>query len=295
MPRCVALTPYNSYYSYYSYKPYNSYSSHKPMPQQPDFIAYANTCIARMQGQGRYDAAHKLGVYLGRFVSYLGRGEMPFADIDAALMQGYQAWLAERKLGRNSVALFVRSLKRIYGMAVAEGVATDARPFEGLDVSYRVKMAKPRMAARDILRLRYLDLSGRHQSVAFARDLFLFSVLAHGMTAYEAFHLTEDNIKGGCLAYTRRATAEQVTVSWLPFMQQTVDRYARPATPYLFPVITARDPLADWHQHNVALHNVNRNLKTLGRLLGLSFPLTMTVAQHSWQEAAAGLTLGSLV
>ena len=82
---------------------------------------------------------------------------------------------------------------------------------------------------------------------------------------------------------------------WEPILQEIVDRHARPDTPYLFPVITSSDPHEQWKQHCATLHNINRNLKKIGRMLDIPFPLTMTVAHHSWESMTRGLTVGNLL
>ena len=40
-------------------------------------------------------------------------------------------------------------------------------------------------------------------------------------------------------------------------------------------------------QYDTALHNINYNLKKIGETVGLSIPLTMYVARHSWASAAS--------
>ena len=259
------------------------------------FVAYAHACIGKMREEGKYDAANKLAKYVARFVTYLGKDEVLFEDFDSTLMQGYHTWLENRKLGRNSISLYIRNLKRVYRMAVEDGVVREQHPFEGVDVSYRVKKEKNGLTLGEVRRLRALDLSRCGHPVSFARDMFLFSVFTRGMTGDDIFHLTRENIKDGHLAYLQKITGKRVSMPWEPVMQEIVDRYASPGTPYLFPVITAGEPYEQWRQHCVALHNINRNLKKIGRMLEIPFPLTMTVAHHSWASMTRGLAVGDML
>ena len=55
--------------------------------QGAGFIAYARSCVKKMQDEGRYDAAHKLDSYIGRFTAYLGRNEIAFKDFDSRLIR----------------------------------------------------------------------------------------------------------------------------------------------------------------------------------------------------------------
>ena len=111
------------------------------------------------------------------------------------------------------------------------------------------------------MQLRYMDVSNLHPSVIFAYDIFLFAIFTNGMTGSDLFNLTKDNIKGDRLAYTSKATGKEETVIWNSYLQEVVDKYSRPNTPYLFPIITPKDPKEQWRQHDAAIHNINRNLK----------------------------------
>lgn len=252
--------------------------------EESGFISYSRSFVVKMQDEGKYDAANKLNMYLRKFVTFLGKNEIPFKDFDALLIRNYNSWLENQKLGRNSVSLYIRNLKRVYRLAVAEGKTKENHPFEGVDVSYRVKKVKNRLTPKEVIQLRYMDVSRLHPSVIFARDLFLFSIFTHGMTGRDMFYLKKNDIKGDCLTYTSKNTGKEETVRWNPYLQSIVDKYSRPGTPYLFPIITSKDPEKQWRQHDAALHSINRNLKKVGQMLGLPFPLTLTVARHSWES-----------
>ena len=250
------------------------------------FITYANSRVEKLKDEGRYDAANKLKMYLRKFVTYLGKNEIPFKDFDALLIRNYHTWLKNQELGRNTISLYIRNLKRIYRLAVDEGIATENHPFKDMDVSYHIKKMKDRnrLTPEEVMRLRYMDTSGLRPSALFARDLFLFAVLTKGMTGRDMFYLTKNNLKDGALTYTSKVNGKQETVRWNGFLQEIVDKYAQPDTPYLFPVITSEEPKEQWRQHNAAIHTINWNLRKIGKTFGLSFPLNLTVARHSWES-----------
>ena len=250
------------------------------------FITYANSRVEKLKDEGRYDAANKLKMYLRKFVTYLGKNEIPFKDFDALLIRNYHTWLKNQELGRNTISLYIRNLKRVYRLAVDEGIATESHPFKDMDVSYHIKKMKDRnrLTPEEVMRLRYMDTSGLRPSALFARDLFLFAVLTKGMTGRDMFYLTKNNLKDGALTYTSKVNGKQETVRWNGFLQEIVDKYAQPDTPYLFPVITSEEPKEQWRQHNAAIHTINWNLRKIGKTFGLSFPLNLTVARHSWES-----------
>ena len=261
-------------------------STPKRAGEGPGFITYANSRVEKLKDEGRYDAANKLKMYLRKFVTYLGKNEIPFKDFDALLIRNYHTWLKNQELGRNTISLYIRNLKRVYRLAVDEGLATENHPFKDMDVSYHIKKMKDRnrLTPKEVMRLRYMDTSGLRPSALFARDLFLFAVLTKGMTGRDMFYLTKNNLKDGVLTYTSKVNGKQETVRWNGFLQEIVDKYAQPDTPYLFPVITSEEPKEQWRQHNAAIHTINWNLRKIGKTFGLSFPLNLTVARHSWES-----------
>ena len=259
------------------------------------FIAYANSRVAKLQDEGRYDAANKLRMYLRRFIAYLGKNEVPFKDFDALLIRNYHTWLKNQELGRNTISLYIRNLKRVYRLAVDDGLATDGNPFEGMDVSYRIKKERKGLTLSEVRRLRDLDLSGERPSTLFARDIFLFSVYARGMRSDDLFRLTRGNIRNGRLTYRQHVTGKEISIPWELPMQEIADRYQQKGSSHLFPVITAKDPREQWRQYDGTLHRINYSLKKLGEKLNLGYPLNLTVARHSWESMTKSVSISELL
>lgn len=270
-------------------------SGHKRTGEGFGFIAYANSRVEKLKDEGRYDAANKLKMYLRRFIAYLGKNEVPFKDFDALLMRNYHTWLKNQDLGCNTISLYIRNLKRVYRLAVDDGLAADSNPFEGMDVSYRVKKERNGLTLDDVKRLRGLDLSGEPQSVVFARDIFLFTVYTKGMMSDDIFRLTSKNIKDGRLTYRQHVTGKEITIPWEPALQEIADRYKRKGTPLLFPVVTAKSPHEQWRQYDGILHRINYNLKKLGEMIELDYPLNLTVARHSWESMTKSVSISDIL
>ncbi len=259
------------------------------------FIAYANSCVEKLRDEGRYDAAYKLKMYLRRFIAYLGKNEVPFKDFDALLMRNYHTWLKNQELGRNTISLYIRNLKRVYKLAVNDGLAADINPFEGLDVSYHVKKYRNGLTLDEVKRLRSLDLSGEPRQIVFARDIFLFTVYTKGMKSDDIFRLTKENVRDGRLTYRQHLTGKEISMPWEPPMQEIADRYKRKGSTLLFPVITAKSPREQWKQYDGILHRINYSLKKLGEMMGLGYPLNLTVARHSWESMTKSINVSDIL
>ena len=259
------------------------------------FIAYANSRVEKLRDEGRYDAAIKLKKYLRKFITYLGKNEVPFKDFDALLMRNYHTWLKNQELGRNTISLYIRNLKRVYKLAVNDGLAADCNPFEGMDVSYRVKKERNGLTLDEVKRLRDLDLGGESEMTVFARDIFLFTVYARGMRSDDIFRLTRKNIKNGQLTYRQHVTGKEISIPWEPALQEIADRYRQKGTSLLFPVITAKDPREQWRQYDSLLHRINYSLKKLGEMMELGYPLNLTVARHSWESMTKSVSISDIL
>lgn len=270
-------------------------SGHKRTGEGFGFIAYANSRVEKLKDEGRYDAANKLKMYLRRFITYLGKNEVPFKDFDALLMRNYHMWLKNQELGRNTISLYIRNLKRVYKLAVNDGLAADSNPFEGMDVSYRVKKERNGLTLDEVKRLRDLDLSGESEMTVFARDIFLFTVYTKGMRSDDIFRLTSKNIKDGRLTYRQHVTGKEISIPWEPALKEIADRYKQDGTPLLFPVVTAKSPREQWRQYDGLLHRVNYSLKKLGERIGLDYPLNLTVARHSWESMTKSVSISDIL
>ena len=68
-------------------------------------------------------------------------------------------------------------------------------------------------------------------------------------------------------------------------MQEIIDRYGDSETQYLLPIIEREDG-TERRQYRNKMLLVNRKLKKIAARAGLTTPLTMYVARHSWARIA---------
>ena len=162
-------------------------------------------------------------------------------------------------------------------------------------MSYHVKKYRYGLTLDEVRRLRSLDLSGEKEMVVFARDIFLFSVYARGMKSDDIFRLTEENIMDGRLTYRQHVTGKEISIPWEPLMQEIADRYRRKGSSLLFPIVTAKSPREQWKQYDSILHRINYSLKKLGEMIGLGYPLNLTVARHSWESMTKSVNVSDIL
>lgn len=122
-------------------------------------------------------------------------------------------------------------------------------------------------------------------SLDFARDMFLMSFYLRGMSFIDMAFLKKSDLKNGYVTYRRRKTGQQLVIEWTKEMQMILDKYPENASDYLLPII--RNPATNERcTYRNAGYNINHNLKRIAGMIGVSIPLTLYVARHSWASAA---------
>ena len=97
--------------------------------------------------------------------------------------------------------------------------------------------------------------------------------------------LKKKDLQNGILTYRRKKTGQQLFIKWEKPMQELIDKYNTSETSYLLPIIQ-NNGVDEWHQYQNEAHRINRNLKYIGKQIGLGIPLTTYVARHAWASIA---------
>ena len=244
---------------------------------------YMQSIIKQQKAQGRVRTSETYAATMRSFMSFRGGKDISWDCVTPALVKSYELWLKAKGVSLNTISFYMRILRAVYSRAVNEGLATDQYPF-GQVYTGVAKTAKRGISTADITRVLHLDLSAS-PSRAFARDIFMFSFYTRGMSLIDIAKLKTDNIRNGVLTYQRSKTGQRISVKWRKEMQAIVDRYHKQDSDRLLHIITQETDIRK--QYDTALHNINYNLKKIGEAVGLSIPLTMYVARHSWASAAS--------
>lgn len=204
-------------------------------------------------------------------------------SITTELMEAYEAWHHRRGVTPNTVSFYMRILRAVYNRAVDEGVIENRNPFRkvytGIDKT--VKRALPLAVIRKI---RALDLS-EVPAVEYARDMFMMSFYLRGMSFIDMAFLRKADLRDGYVTYRRRKTGQLLRVRWTAEMQAILDKYPANESGYLLPIIR-RPGLNERCAYRNMAYNINHNLKRVAAMVGVTLPLTLYEARHSWASAA---------
>lgn len=245
---------------------------------------YMEDHIRHLQHYGQYGTAETYRATLNSLRRFRQEKDLRLDRLDAGLIQDYGCYLKEDGLCPNTVSFYLKRLRAVYNRAVDEGLLEDRCPFRKISTASE-KTVKRAIPLSSIRKLKELDLAG-FPSHQLARDMFLLSFYMRGMSFVDMAHLQKANLKDGILSYRRRKTGQLLSLRWEPCMQQLAEAYASSSSsPYLLSLLPDTDG-DTMRQYHAVQTRINRYLKEVGRSIGLSQPLTMYVARHSWASIA---------
>ena len=250
----------------------------------PTLFSYMYKLIDRLNAAGKARTAETYYAAMSSFRRFRQSRDIPLSEITGELIEEYQMYLEKKGLIPNSISFYMRILRAVYNRAVDQDLVDQAFPFKHVytGVAKTVKRALP---LKQIKEIRDLDLSGQ-PSLEFARDMFMLCFYLRGISFVDLSYLKKENFRNGEITYRRKKTGQLLRIACEQEILQLLMRYATPAAnPYLVSIVTDtnRDPR---NQYISRMYVINKNLKKVAEKAGLSFPLTLYVARHSWASAA---------
>ena len=219
---------------------------------------------------------------LRSFMQFRGGIDICLTKLTKDVVEQYEAWMKGRGLKRNTSSFYLRTLRNAYNIAVDEELTDDKQPFRkvytGVD-----KTIKRAVSIEDVRAIKRLDLRDT-PSLEMARDILMFSFYMRGMSFVDMVLLTKKSLQGSRIVYCRKKTGQQLSIEVSPEAKEILDRYDN-ETQYLLPLIKCKDGDVR-RQYKNAMTMVNRNLKKIGVLVGLTEPLKTYVMRHSWATIA---------
>lgn len=244
---------------------------------------FMDNIISRLKQKGKHRTAETYKATLNSFRKFRNDKDLMLDSLSSEIMEAYEAWHHQRGVTPNTISFYSRILRAVYNRAVDEDIIDNRNPFRhvytGIDKT--VKRALPLILIR---RIKTLDLSPS-PALDFARDMFLMSFYLRGMSFIDMTYLRKTDLRNGYVTYRRRKTGQRLMIEWTDEMQLIIDKYPANTSDYLLPIIRNTSTSERYAYRNVG-YNINHNLKIIAGMVGISIPLTLYVARHSWASAA---------
>ena len=252
---------------------------------------YLKQIIERLEALGKYASASKHRVlcsHLSRFRSL----NIRFDEIDHTFLRDFELFLRKNDNASNSIATKFAIFKAAYNKAFADGIFIQkVNPFAKYKVgSLWTRTRKRAITKGDIQKLMALEIEPSHKTeyTLFAKDIFLFSYFTAGINFTDMATLRYGDIVDGRIYYSRHKTQKLLSFHLVPNALQIIQKYSKRGhakEDYIFPILNRnvhRTPQQIFNRTHKVLAKINRELKVLGKLIGLEVPLTTYVARHTY-------------
>lgn len=252
--------------------------------RMPSLFEFMESLIITYKQHGKIRTSETYHSTLNSIKRFRKDKDIALSDIDYSFIASYINYLKDSGLQHNTIAFYVHRTRAVYNKATTLNLVEQQFPFKHLKTNFE-KTIKRAIHPKQLKLLKSLDLK-YPSSRSLARDIFLFSFYTRGMSFIDIAYLQKKDIKNGYLIYQRKKTGQKLFIHWEICMQQIANKHkSKASSPYLFPFIDLSKGETRKQYHN-ALTLINRNLKKLGKDIGLESPLTMYVARHSWATIA---------
>lgn len=263
--------------------------------------AFAKQLASDLEEAGRFGTARSYRSLASAWSKFAAQSRYRFSQLDEHTVFAFGEYLKRRGNRRNTVSFYLRTLHALYNRARRCGYApTHRNPFR--EVSFKPARTPKLAVPRSLLR----TLAGRdfgESELNEARDMFLFSFYARGMSFVDMCYLRKTKVWNEALHYERQKTHQVFSVALTPQLREIIFRYDDPGSPWVLPCMQRGmlssankqedmngdvPPASLYNFYCMALHYYLILLKEISRRLGCR-NLTFNVARHTWAIEARSM------
>lgn len=254
------------------------------MKERVGFYAYMEGRIHLLIETGHLGMARVYESTLSSIKKYFGEKDFSFESLTHDKIRGYCYALEASGVCKNTINFYLRDMKAVYKRGCHEFGLTLPSPFEGVVIRTE-KTVKRSLSVDQLKAVAGLQLAEGTQE-CLARDVFMFSVNTRGMSFVDVAMLKKKDISDGVIRYKRQKTGQLLEVGVNRQIQALLSRYADTAGDYVFPLVIPSDTNDTYAAYKKAYDRMRYALRKVSGLLGMSTPLQMHSARHSWATLA---------
>lgn len=224
-----------------------------------------------------------------------------FNAVDVAFCNKFEAWMRKNQFEDTTMHYYFRTLRATYNKAVeAKCADREKSPFIEYKLSrFSTKTKKRALSKESVKKILKMDCSAMSEKARLAHDVFSFSYYCGGISLVDVANLTPDNIIDGRLIYKRQKTHGMINLVMLDEAKAIIERYAtyQKRAGYLFPILDNRvhiTPMQKFNRLRKLCHQINKELHSLAKELGIQEDVTTYVARHSFATVLkkSGVNIG---
>lgn len=258
-----------------------------------DLFGFSANYAEEQRLKGRYWEWRKVNVLIRKLRAFAKGGELAFAEIDTRFVERFESYM-RKECGNatNTVAKNLQILQRMIVKAAKDGlISAGDNPF----LYYKIKTektTKDKLTIEEVDALEALELESG-SPLRVTRDAFLFSFYCAGIRFGDLCRLKWWNVASGRLEYRMSKTGQQKSLKIVGPALQILNAYRSDAgteEEFIFPLLDSRRDYSDpiYSRRQISSRNVvvNRNLKKLASMAGISINLSFHISRHSFADYA---------
>lgn len=259
-----------------------------------DFFKFSRQTIEQVTADGRFDLAHNRMAALRCLELFLHKGELSFDALSADFMARFKNWMIENGRKATTVRLYIYQVNAIYNAAVKAGIVPEQRLLKGIKSAMPSKQERRILTEEELRRMRYANLSDAGH-MAFARDLFMFSIYGRGISFTDMAYIKKSDVKGSWITYTSQISKpSDITVPWDSAMQEIVNRYPS-TTDYLLPILKSDNEEIAHRNIRQVRENMGNAFKQIAARCDLSVVPSMYMVKDIYQRAIDGVCVSKII
>jgi integrase/recombinase XerD len=213
--------------------------------------------------------------------------DLSFEQLNYSFLKKLESYYLARNNKINSLSVRMRTIRAIFNKAIKEKLVEEKYyPFK----DYKIENQKTKKraikkddvekikSANNISVLEFLD----------TKNYFMLSFYLRGMSFSDMAKLKVGDIEDDRISYFRSKTKSEFSIKVTPQMKAIFDDYIEEKSKddYILPIIKRKEPELIRKDIKNALKVYNKQLKELGKALGIEKKLTSYVTRHSWASIA---------
>ena len=216
--------------------------------------------------------------------------DFAFSEIDHSFLIKFETYQRKNGNSENGISVRFRTLRALFNKAIQENIAkVSSYPFDKFKIAKFDTSTRKRALTRENLKeIEALEID-EDSSLYNAQQYFLFSYYSLGINFVDMANLKWENILNDRIFYKRAKTGKELNFKLRDETLKIIN-YWKPLTGrisdnYVFPILNKtihNTPTQINNRVHKVITSVNKNLKEIGKRIGLATPLTTYVARHTF-------------
>jgi integrase len=259
-----------------------------------DVFLFMQSLANKIREEGREKTAISYESSIKSIKDVTGKTTLKFMDITPDWLNKYQSEMLNKGRSSTTVGIYLRNLRTTYNKKRPKA-KTDSDIYPFGKAKYRIpggKKLKRALSKREIGLIYNMELPQGSQLEKY-RDYFIFSYLCNGINIKDMANLRYKNIQGQLISFERAKTANAnkenpviITCPLIPKVKEIIERWGnkpRHHDKYIFPILKPKSTSIEQVKATQReVDALNRNLKTIAKMLGIEMHITGYVSRHTY-------------